>query len=59
MYEKLVNAIVNMREKEAIDTAKELLSSKAVDPFVMLEHCTKAMEVVGSRFEKGEYFFLN
>ena len=41
MYEKLTNAIVNMREKEAIDLAKELLCSKAVDPFVMFEHCTE------------------
>jgi trimethylamine corrinoid protein len=56
MYELLVNAIVNMREKEAIDIAKELLRSKAGDPFVILEHCTQAMEVVGSRFETGEYF---
>lgn len=56
MYEKLIDAIVNMREKEAIDLAKELLRSKAFDPFVMLERCTEAMEAVGKRFESGEYF---
>ena len=56
MYQNLVNAIVQIREKEAIDITKELLCSKAVDPFMILEHCTQAMEVVGNRFEKGEYF---
>jgi len=56
MYRNLVSAIVQIREKEAIDITKELLCSKAVDPFMILEHCTQAMEVVGSRFERGEYF---
>jgi 5-methyltetrahydrofolate--homocysteine methyltransferase len=44
-----------MREKEALQKAKELLDTGA-DPMDVLESCSKAMEVVGKRFEKGEYF---
>ena len=55
MYERLVDAIVNMRETEAMDCAKELLD-KGEDPLKIMEHCRKAVEIVGEQFEKGEYF---
>ena len=55
MYERLAEAIVNMRETEAMDCAKELLD-KGEDSLKIMEHCRKAVEIVGERFEKGEYF---
>ncbi len=55
MFEKLVNAIVEMREEEAMASVKELLN-KGADPLKIMEQCKKAVEIVGARFEKGEYF---
>ena len=53
--EDLIKALIEMQEAEAIRIAKELLA-KGTDPMKILEACSKAMEGVGSRFEKGEYF---
>lgn len=55
MSEKLVNAIANMEEQEALALAKQLVAEKA-DPMVILDDCRSAMEVVGQRFESGTYF---
>ena len=53
--EELIKALIEMQEAEAIRIAKELLA-KGTDPMKLLEACSAAMEGVGSRFEKGEYF---
>ena len=55
MSKKLVDAMVNMKEKEAVAIAKELIQA-GVDPLKVLEACKEAMDTVGKRFEKGEYF---
>ena len=55
MSEKLVGAMTNMRENEAIEIAKSLVEN-GEDPIKILDDCTKAMETVGKRFEAGEYF---
>lgn len=55
MSEKLVDTLVNMKEQEALEIAKELIES-GEDPIEILGSCSKAMEVVGKRFETGEYF---
>jgi methanogenic corrinoid protein MtbC1 len=55
MFERLVKAIVEMREEEAMALVKELLD-KREDPLKIMEQCKKAVEIVGARFEKGEYF---
>jgi len=55
MSEKLVDAISNMREKEAFEIAKALVDGNE-NPIKILDYCSKAMEKVGSRFEAGEYF---
>jgi methylmalonyl-CoA mutase cobalamin-binding domain/chain len=55
MTEALINDLMEMKEKEALQEAKELLA-KGTDPMKILEACSKAMEGVGKRFEKGEYF---
>ena len=55
MYEKLVEAIVNMNEDEAMASVRDLLD-KREDPLKILEQCRKAVEIVGAQFEKGECF---
>ncbi|RJR43981.1 MAG: methionine synthase [Desulfobacteraceae bacterium] len=55
MLEKLADALTNMRENEAIETAKNLLN-EGKDPSEILNSCMSAMERVGKRFEKGLYF---
>ncbi len=53
--ESLVQALVEMKEAEALDRAKQLLD-QGTDPMEILASCSKAMELVGQRFEKGVYF---
>jgi 5-methyltetrahydrofolate--homocysteine methyltransferase len=55
MSQKLIDAMITMREQEAIETAGELLAA-GEDPLKILEDCTQAMETVGRRFEAGDYF---
>ncbi len=55
MTEELIHALVEMQESEALAEAKRLLG-QGTDPMKILESCSRAMELVGKRFEKGEYF---
>lgn len=55
MQEKLLKAIVEMREDEALALAKEALDAGA-DPLEMVDLFRKAVEKVGDLYEKGEYF---
>src|SRR6266545_6600526 len=55
MSDKLVNAIADMQEEEALALTKKLLDDGA-EPIAILEDCRAAMEIVGHRFEKNEYF---
>lgn len=53
--EKLVDAIANMRDQEAIQIAKQMLDA-GVDPHVVLEAGHEAMAIVGERYERKEYY---
>lgn len=53
--EKLVQHIANMQEQEAVNLAREMLDG-GYDPLALLGHCRAAMEIVGRRYEEGEYF---
>jgi 5-methyltetrahydrofolate--homocysteine methyltransferase len=55
MTDSLVQALVEMKEAQALQKAKQLLAEGAA-PLEILESCSKAMEEVGRRFEKGVYF---
>ncbi len=55
MTQQLIEAIAEMRENDAIALTKQLLASDA-DPVTILDDCRAAMEIVGKRFEVGEYF---
>jgi len=55
MSKELTDAMATMKEQEAISIAKDLID-KGEDPLKIFASCRAAMEIVGSRFEKGEYF---
>jgi 5-methyltetrahydrofolate--homocysteine methyltransferase len=55
MSDKLVAAIADMEEEQALALIKEMLA-QGTDPVSILDDCRVAMGVVGQRFEKGEYF---
>src|SRR5450756_1279794 len=52
---QLVEAIAEMREEEAFALAKAMLD-RGDNPVRVLELCREAMDIVGKRFEKQEYF---
>jgi methanogenic corrinoid protein MtbC1 len=55
MSEKLVDAIVNMKEEEALSITNELVKG-GEDPMKILDRCREAVGEVGKRFEAGTYF---
>jgi methanogenic corrinoid protein MtbC1 len=55
MSQKLVDAMINMREKEALEIARALLDGNE-EPIGILDDGTRAMEEIGKRFEKGNCF---
>ena len=52
----LVNWLADMNEDDAFALAKKMLLEEKVNPLRVLELCRNAMDIVGKRFEKGEYF---
>ena len=55
MSEKLINAIAEMDEDQTLAITKEMLAA-GTNPVVILDDCRAAMEIVGKRFEAGEYY---
>ncbi len=55
MSDQLIKYVANMQEKEALALTKELLEA-GVPPMEVLDDCRAAMDLVGKRFEKQEYF---
>jgi methanogenic corrinoid protein MtbC1 len=55
MSGELVNAIVDMREEEALKLVKEMVED-GTDPMAILDLAREAMDIVGQRYEKGIYF---
>jgi methanogenic corrinoid protein MtbC1 len=53
---QLVEWLADMREDEALALAKKMLLEDGVDPMRVLELCRNAMDIVGKRFEQGDYF---
>ena len=51
----LVEAMANMKEKEALQIVDELLAS-GEDPQKILDLSSEAMQVVGERYQEGSYF---
>ena len=55
MKDRLVTAIADMQEEEAIRLTKEMLDS-GTDPQIILDASREAMGIVGARYERKEYF---
>jgi 5-methyltetrahydrofolate--homocysteine methyltransferase len=55
MNDKLVNLMADLMEDETIALVKDLIS-QGTDPMSILDDARLAMETVGKRFEKCEYF---
>ncbi len=55
MTKKLVEAIADLREEDALRSTKEQLDG-GTNPLAILEDCREAMVVVGKRFETGQAF---
>ena len=52
----LVAWLSDMKEDDAFALAKKMLLEEGANPIRVLELCREAMDIVGKRFEKGEYF---
>ena len=55
MSKKLVNAIADMKEEEALNLVKKMVEDGS-DPTAIVDAAREAMDIVGQRYEKGEYF---
>ena len=55
MAHRLVDAMANMKEDEALKIVDEMLAS-GEDPAKILDLSSEAMQVVGKRYQDGEYF---
>jgi methanogenic corrinoid protein MtbC1 len=53
--EKLIEAIAEMRDDEAVALASSLIDA-GTSPLEILDDCKQGMAIVGRRFEAGEYF---
>ena len=53
---QLVEWLSDMNEDDALDLAKQMLVEEGGSPLRVLELCRNAMDIVGKRFEEGEYF---
>ena len=54
--QNLVTWLADMNEDDAFALAKKMLLEEGANPLRVLELCRNAMDIVGKRFEKGEYF---
>ena len=55
MAHELVEAMANMKEKEALQIVDDMLA-KGEDPNKILDLSSEAMQVVGTRYQEGTYF---
>ena len=54
--QQLVTWLADMDEDSALELAKRMLFEEGVNPLRVLALCRDAMDIVGKRFEEGEYF---
>jgi len=55
MSKELIEAIIDLREEDALKIANQMLQSGG-NPLEVLGACREAMEVIGKRFEVGDFF---
>ena len=54
--QQLVEWLADMNEDDALELANRMLLEEKKDPMRVLDLCRAAMDIVGKRFEEGEYF---
>jgi len=54
--QNLIDWLADMNEDDAFALAKKMLLEERANPLRVLELCRAAMDIVGKRFEEGEYF---
>jgi 5-methyltetrahydrofolate--homocysteine methyltransferase len=54
--QQLVEWLADMNEDDALALSNKMLLVENADPLRVLELCRNAMDIVGKRFEEGEYF---
>jgi len=55
MTQELIQAIIEMREEDALRLSREMLDAGA-NPLDVLEACRQSMQMIGKRFEEGDCF---
>jgi 5-methyltetrahydrofolate--homocysteine methyltransferase len=55
MSNKLIDAITEMREEDALRIAQEMLDA-GTSPLEVLDTCRKGLDAIGKCFEEGTYF---
>jgi 5-methyltetrahydrofolate--homocysteine methyltransferase len=55
MTKKLIKAITDFQEEEALKIAQDLLD-KGTEPAEVLDACRTALDEIGKQFEEGNYF---
>lgn len=53
---QLIDWLADMNEDDALPLANKMLLEEGVNPIRVLDLCRAAMDIVGKRFEEGEYF---
>lgn len=53
---QLIEWLSDMNEDDAMSLAKKMLLEDNISPIRVLELCRMAMDIVGKRFEAGDYF---
>lgn len=54
--QQLIDWLADMNEDDALPLANRMLLEDKKDPMRVLDLCRAAMDIVGKRFEEGEYF---
>jgi len=54
---KLAEAIVSLDKNAALAAVEEALKAK-IDPLVLVDEAREGLEVVGEKFDRGEYFLM-
>jgi len=58
LSEELVNAIVNLDEKRAVEIIRRRLEA-GEDPLKILEDLTRTADIIGKKYESGEFFIAD
>ena len=55
MLNQISQGIVELKKDDVLDSVKKMLKT-GVDPLAILDECRQGMQIVGDKFEKGDFF---